>query len=117
MAKCPILVSGILLFIVLLLYVQEVRSAPSLLLNDDTLYKDRTATRRLIMNQLKGDKEEEEAAALPRPPAGELDREERHIMSPTIDTSPRKLQFVKVSHFVYFLRGCISSDNVTDRIN
>jgi len=95
MAKYPILISGSLL--VLYFCILQVRSAPSLLDNEDTLYKDRTATKRLIMEQLKWDKEDK-AAALHSPPADEdLDSEGSQTVIPTVDITPRKLHFIKAS--------------------
>ncbi len=93
MAKYSVLVSGTFFFVVLLFYVQEIHAAPSLPVSEDSFYKDRTATRRLIMNQLRNNKEED--AAIPSPPAEE--EPEKHVMSPSIDISPRKLHFIKVS--------------------
>lgn len=111
MVKYPVIISASFLFALLLIYVQEVQSAPSWL-DEDTLYKDRTATRRLIMSQLRGDSEE--AAALLSPPEkDELVREERYTINPTIDTSPKKLQFVKVSNSIPSLILCTLDNNAT----
>ena len=105
MAKYPVIITGSLL--VLYFCILQVHSAPSLLDSEDTLYKDRTATKRLIMEQLKWDKESK-AAALPSPPADEdLDSEGSQTVFPTVDITPRKLHFVKAS--VYSTTMCVTA--------